>query len=200
MNFAQFQHGRRISLRYFALLIAAWWLVVAPTKVSADTAQTDLSAADKLLRLAQKQFTNDIAPSEEKLFRAAAKGEVADYQNRNKTVDNDPTNAVAWSTNRRIRADRLVWLCTDPDASELVSFRGIQITGARIDGTVDLGASNLSFPIKVTQSAFTSDLILICSHLPSLDLSGTHVRAVEAKWMKVDASIFLEAGSQLKEW
>ena len=39
---------------------------------------------------------------------------------------------------RTLRADRLVWLLTDPDAKALVSHRGLQIANAEVEGELDL--------------------------------------------------------------
>jgi hypothetical protein len=121
--------------RYIAFLVTAF-LVVAAMNVIADTATEDNSVADKLLQLAQKQSIS-LAPSEEKLFRAAANGKTANYRIDSEN-DNDPANAAAWLSVHVIRADRLVWLCTDPEASKLVTYRGILVNGARIDGVTSL--------------------------------------------------------------
>lgn len=171
-------------------------LLVAMKAVAADADAT----GQQLLRLAETNFTCDLWPAEKEMFRNRGAVDCTPFpsNNINKYVegknDANTDDAASWSTNRVIRADRLVWLCTDPDASKLVSFRGIQIRGARIDGIADFSAADISFPIKVTQSAFTDDCFLNGSHLPSLDLSGTHVKAVEAKWVKVDARICLGGG------
>src|ERR1700719_2590794 len=75
-----------------------------------------------LLHLAKSRF-GSISPAEKTLFEATEKGERA--------------NCGGDSGERGvIRSDRLAWLCTDPVAAARVTYRGISIVGAEIEGAV----------------------------------------------------------------
>jgi len=147
----------------------------------------------KLLELAKSHFNEDIGPSEEKLFRAAANGEDADC-GQGAGDEADPAKAAGWETGRVIRSDRLKWLCTDPAASELVSSRGISILGARIDGVLNLQWARITYPLQMRRCAFTQKLILERSHLRSLNLHATWVKELGAARLTVDESVTMSDG------
>ena len=67
--------------------------------------------ASKMLALAREKF-GDLTEADEKLFKAVATGEIADYSSDNKEED-DPAGADKWGEKRVIKADRITWLCTD---------------------------------------------------------------------------------------
>ena len=92
--------------------------------------------AEKLLELARGKF-GALSGAEEKLFRAVANGEKADYS-AGTDEDNDPAKAKDWGEERRLKADRIVWLCSDKQARKLVADKGIWAQGAFIEGKLDL--------------------------------------------------------------
>ena len=61
---------------------------------------------------------------------------------------NYPADADRWPDSRKLDADRIRWLCTHEDASALVSYKGIQICGARIEGRLDLEHAAITFPLS----------------------------------------------------
>jgi hypothetical protein len=146
----------------------------------------------KLLQLAKEHFT-DLTPGEERLFSATALGTNADFTVGSTTEDN-PTNAMSWQTNRVIRADRFVWLCTDPSASALVTYHGIQIQGVRIDGDIDLAFANISFPLNIQRSAIIKAILLNHAKLRSLVLTGTSLQSLGADGIQVEANVDLNDG------
>src|ERR1700680_4426003 len=97
------------------------------------TFMADTAPRTTLLQLAAERFQN-ILPAEEKLFEAAEKGSHADCRE-------------GLATDGIIRSDRLSWLCTDSDATQRVSYRGVSISGAEILGKVDLEWVVISFPL-----------------------------------------------------
>jgi hypothetical protein len=147
----------------------------------------------KLIELAKNRFNGDIWLAEEKLFRAAANGEDADYSH-GVGVEADPAKAADWKTERVIRSDRLKWLCTDPAASVLVSPRGISIIGARIDSVLNLQWARVTCPLQMRRCAFTGKLILERSHLRSLNLQATFVKDLAAAGLNVDESVTMSDG------
>jgi hypothetical protein len=167
--------------------------------------ETDLSnsivetpAGDKLLELAQKQFPNGISASETNLFLGVASGDGFEYYRTRSKIEDEPTNSEVWPESRVIRADRLAWLCKDPDASKLVTSRGIEIEGIRIINELDLSEDSIAFPLSMSRCAFPEGIRLWKSHLNTLDLRGTWVnRTFMARGLKVDGDLYLGNDFQL---
>jgi hypothetical protein len=147
----------------------------------------------KLLNLAQMNFKNDVKPAEEILFRNTANGTLADCK---QGQDANPANAATWGDDRIIRADRLLWLCTDRGASALVTSRGIEIAGARIDGKLDLAWAKIRFPLRTIKCAFTEDIILDRASLRSLLLRATYIKRLHGDGLTVEQDILLDEGFQ----
>jgi hypothetical protein len=143
---------------------------------SAVDSTTDDSSVAKLLTLANEHFQNDLKPAEETLLRATANG------------------MIAYCNNGSIRADCLVWLCTNKRALALVTFRGIRISEASIEGTVDLGWTVLSFPFEAFGCTFTGPIVLRNSSLYSLYLERTKIQDLEAERLVVQGNVFLRDG------
>ena len=98
---------------------------------------------ERLLELARRE-SRALSSAEEEFFRATAKGEIANYS-ADSNKENDPSNAQNWSADRVLSAVTVRWLCTD--AREFVTYRGIQVKGARIDGVLDLNFAKIPFPL-----------------------------------------------------
>ena len=151
-----------------------------------------MDAAVELLKLAQEKF-GKLTPAEKKLFRASARGEMADYSPRSKKPI-DPANAAKWGPSRVLLADRIAWLCTDKQAAQLVTHRGIRIEGSRIDEELDLEAAKVLFPLRFKQCKFTTHINLQQAQIVALYMPGTHTGPVSADGLKVKGSIFLRDG------
>ncbi len=151
--------------------------------------------ATRLLDLAKKRFGSlgGISAAEEKLIRAAAAGEVADYRMRVAGSD-DPAKADAWGAERRLRAEIIAWLCTDRQAVQLISHRGIRLAGARVVGKLDISYARISFPLWLDNSSFTDAIWLTAAHLPELSLEGTHTPGVQGDRLEIKGSLFLRWG------
>ena len=86
--------------------------------------------------MAKEEF-GSITNSEKKLFQAVAKGELADYSAKD-PKDYNPENSKDWGKERVLKANIIIWLCNDPQASALITRFGIKVRGARIDGEFNL--------------------------------------------------------------
>ena len=137
-------------------------------------------ATTKLLELAARHF-DAILPAEQKLFDAAAHGTEADCTRLPKK-------------DRRIRAECLCWLCTNPDASAQVTYSGISLLGAEIDGKVNLERAKISFPLRTSQCEFKEAINLTNSHLVSLDLANTSIQDLYANNSKIEENVLLCQG------
>ena len=185
------QRYKRSNLGYIALLSASLVLVAV------SNATADISDADKLIKLARKHFTNDITFAEKQLLQHATSGESLDCPPTKKDSQNttnnlcSPSTADRWSTNRVIRADRIAWLCTDPAASSLVTYRGITLEHARIEGELDLKWAKVPFPMDLEKCAFTDTITLENTHLRGLDLTGSFIHDLDGDGLEVEKDIFM---------
>jgi hypothetical protein len=100
----------------------------------------DPPAKPTQLQLAASRFSN-ISTGETKLFEAVA-------------VGTDANCSGLAEKDRVIRGDCLSWLCTDPKASSHVTYRGVSIVGAEIDGIVDLEWAKNFVPASGTKLRF----------------------------------------------
>jgi hypothetical protein len=184
----------KISFRRLLALITATLAVSATSATPAIPVEIAPNSPDtKLLGLAKNHFREDIWPAEEKLFRAAAEGENAD-SSQGTGEEADPAKAAAWKAGQVIRSDRLKWLCTDPEASALVSAHGISILGARIDGVLNLQWAKITYPLQIRRCAFTEKVILERSHLRSLDLQATSMKELAGAGLNVEDNLTMSHG------
>lgn len=153
-----------------------------------------------LLQLAQREFgepryagEKELAPVDEKLFRAVADGEFADYSAASEQ-DNDPAKANTWGPERVLKVDRIIWLCTDRQASVLVTYRGIRIKGARIEGKLDLRHAKIPYPLIFEKNAFPDRIDLRSAEIRELSFPGTHTGPIDADELKVSGSLKLSEG------
>jgi hypothetical protein len=149
-----------------------------------------MTDVEPLLELAKEKWKGQISPSEEKLFRATANGEIADYATGDLNVD-DPASAGEWTPDRVLRASRIAWLCTDKKASQFVTHHGIQIKGARIDEKFDLQHADISFPLALLEGACPMGILFQHAHILTLNLGGMQVGQIDADGLNVRGDLFL---------
>lgn len=146
----------------------------------------------KLIELAFQYF-GILDQADRKLFLAVANGELADFSAKDET-QNDPCKAEEWAADRRIKSDRITWLCKNPQASAEIRQKGIGIKGALIEGKLDLQFANLAFPLFFEKCAVTDEINLRSARLPMLFLSGSHIKQFGGNGLRVDGSIILREG------
>jgi hypothetical protein len=149
----------------------------------------------QLLQLANDYFKDQggLSSAEITVFKTVSHGTVADFRRKSGKVD-DPDLADRWSDDRIVRANRLEWLCTDAEASRLVSARGVQIVGARIKDKFDLSQANMSFPFSAVKCSFTDEIIMNHAHMRALRLDGSYIKTLSADGLNVEQNIFLGEG------
>ncbi|MBU0717299.1 MAG: hypothetical protein KJ749_03545, partial [Planctomycetes bacterium] len=115
--------------------------------------QTAADRVENLLKLAKDHFEDKLTPAEKVLFEKTAnygKGDPAKAD----PAEIDPAKANQWGSDRVLKADRIRWLCTDPEAVKYVQpHEGITIVGARIEGQLHLSHAEIGFPISIKNSA-----------------------------------------------
>jgi len=149
-------------------------------------------AQESLLTAAKLRFANDLTLAEEGLMRAARIGQGISVTNLSNHTD--PVTGADWPKERTIRADRLLWLCTDPVASASVSYRGIHVIGARIEGTLDFTLAKVPFAFSLEKCSVNGDLLLQQSELRVLRLDGTHLDNLWADEARIGGTLFLRKG------
>ena len=101
---------------------------------------------ERLLGLAKAVFPN-LSEAEEKMLRAAAKGEDALCGGTAEDKGDNVPDAGSWGKERTVRAAVLRWLCTERQARDLVGPKGVQLAGARVEGQLDL--EDLEIPFRL---------------------------------------------------
>ncbi len=148
--------------------------------------------SEKLLELATRKF-GKLTPPEVFLFGMVAAGLSPIYATHS-TVGDDPLSATNWPVSRVLRADRLTWLCTDPEASALVTHLGIEIVGARIEGEFRLQYAEIPFTLTFVNCAFQDTIQLELAHLKNVILIGTHTKAIVAGNATIDGTLVMKDG------
>ena len=136
----------------------------------------DGAASSSPLQFAASRFDN-ISPAEQKLLEAAANGKDADCTSLSEK-------------DRIIRGELLSWLCTDPDVSVQVTYRGVSIRGGKIVNKTDLEWARISFPIMAVKCVFSDAIILSHSHIAFLRVRDSCVKGgVVLRSAKIDGNL-----------
>lgn len=108
--------------------------------------------------------------------------------------ENEPGEAEKWGEERTIKAERIAWLCTNPQALAWVTYRGIMVTGVLLEGELDLQFARISFPVHFEKSAIPKGINLQISKIQNLNLSGTYTGPISADGLRVEGNVFLRNG------
>jgi sRNA-binding regulator protein Hfq len=146
---------------------------------------------DKLIKMAEKRF-GKLTEADKILFAAVANGNWANYS---EGEDKDkPEDANSWPERRTINANRIEWLCSDRQAKELVTDKGISVIGARIVGAVDLSFREIPFPLFFYRCVFNENIYLMDSKMTFLFLNGSHTSSIQADGVRIEGSVVLGDG------
>jgi len=91
-----------------------------------------------------------------------------------------------------IRAEWLIWLCTDPAARTKVTTNGIFILNARIEGNLKLNAAKVTFPLKMQGCTFEREINLTQCQLESLDLAASQIPSLTADQSSFTGDVSLD--------
>jgi hypothetical protein len=151
-------------------------------------------AQPTLLELAKEHFTpRQLTEAEEKLFIATEKGELASMLPAN-GEENDPALASTWPASRSLHADALAWLCTDPAATAKINYRGVRLSGMRIEGELNLSEARLNLLFSATKCAFDGEIVLNGARLRWFVLNGSSINSLTARRTQFDADVSLSEG------
>jgi hypothetical protein len=119
-----------------------------------------------LLELARKKFGR-LSRAEKKLFRAAQEGTAASAFADDES-ENNRASAANWNADRVVRGECITWLCTEPQASALVTYQGLEFWGMRIEGELNLSQAQIKFPLFAQKCAFSDNIVLRDAQLREL--------------------------------
>ncbi len=156
-------------------------LLIVVVAAFASTTNAETAPQIPLPKLATDRF-GKLSLAEEMLARAVANGETAD---RSELSGED----------RIIRGELLSWLCTNPDATARVTYRGISISGAQIIKETNLEWAKIPFPLSLVECVFLDVIFLNHGHIAALDLSGSSVPALDANAIRCDGDVDLRFGA-----
>ena len=142
-----------------------------------------------LLALAQEKF-GALSPAEEELFRAAQEGRDASRLTGDEEEDR-PSNAANWPANRAVRAKCISWVCTDPQAVALMTHRGLDLRGMRIEGELDLSNAEIKFSLLAWKCAFSEHISLRDAQLRGFYLVGCQMKSLNAGRALINSSLLL---------
>src|SRR6266513_1485396 len=147
----------------------------------------------KLLERARKKFAT-LSHAEEELFRATQEGREASVLTGNEKEDN-PANAANWDADRRVvRAESIVWLYTDSQASAFLTHRGVTLVGMGIDADLDLSYAEIKFSLKALNCVFSGNILLLDAQLRGIYLLGCLIKSLNAHRAKVRGGVLLRNG------
>jgi hypothetical protein len=165
------------------------------------------SKTEQLLELA-KASEFRLNELELKLLQCVAAGKAADFSDKDKER-NAPERAEEWGEERCLSAELIAWVCTDRDAREFITHKGLRVIGAKIEGSLDLNFAQMEFPLAFLRCAFMQAIRLERAAVRLLDLSGSSVSAsqilddasgqevttaLEARGLQVESDVWLGNG------
>ncbi|UCG49297.1 MAG: hypothetical protein JSU94_05835 [Phycisphaerales bacterium] len=148
--------------------------------------------ANRLIACAERKF-NILDHGDREFFRAVAEGRPAELGAKAQE-DKDPGDDHSWGSERVLKADRIAWLCTNPETMAIVPRQGIEIRGARIEGDLDLRFATVPFPLVFSKCTFIGKVDLRNSRLCALDLSGSQTHCINLTGSDVQHGVFLRNG------
>ena len=181
---------RRVLLRHLSRLVCLTVAVLQSIDLAAaQPPPVQPMPETSLLALAEKKFGR-LSYTEEELFRAAQEGRAASALTNNEEEDT-PANAANWPGDRAVRAACLAWICTDPQASALVTYRGLRVYGMRIDGQLDLGDADIKFRFFAWKCVFSNNISLENAQTREFYLQECTIKDLKARGAVITGSLLL---------
>jgi hypothetical protein len=91
---------------------------------------------------------------------------------------------------RAVRAELIRWMCVDPDALRHIDPRGIRLTGARIDGKLNLSYIHVPFGFACVRCSIPEELELHSTEIVSLDFSASRTNQIYAPSLYVHGAAY----------
>ena len=157
-----------------------------------------VSLAEEFVRDSNLQGSNvqPLSLIEKKILSCVATGQVfsCGAENLGRTTGSDT----------KVRGRLIRWLCSNQQAKELVDPFGIQLEGVDISGIdteaksesdlLSLASLTIPFPLVFRGCTLPSQLYLLGTEIPFLNLEGSSVGSVEADMLRVKGDVYLRQG------
>ena len=101
---------------------------------------------------------------------------------------------LSQSTQRTISADVLCWLCTNKEASALISSSGIIIRNAMIAGKLNLTGLNIPYNLGLFRCEIKDGIVMQDAQVQTLSLGGSYCKYLIADRLKANGSVYLRFG------
>lgn len=140
------------------------------------------------------EMPDNLTEAEKYLIAQVAKGEFVNYSSGD-TIRDKPTDGSNWGLERTIRAGVIRALCMGDRERYPMPPRGLVITGARIEGDLDLGWLTIPVPLGFIACYINRTMILYQTNTLALNLSGSHLaNGLRADGATIKSYVLLGAG------
>jgi hypothetical protein len=143
-----------------------------------------------LVRLARDKFGDDLTETDAKFFADIAANEWADFRPSSEATY-DPQEPSTWDESPTLKADRIIWLCSDPAASRHVSNHGIWIRGAKIEGRVHLYRCVLPYSLTFYDCLLDDGITLRNAKLQELDITNCCTAKIDARGVQIAENVYM---------
>ncbi|GAA0949212.1 hypothetical protein [Actinocorallia libanotica] len=131
---------------------------------------------------------SDLTPAERRVWDAFPSGELVDL------TPLDAAQTDQWGPHRRVRAAVLVALLTGARGSEPGQVPKLQLRGAYVTGSLDLGHAHVGVPMMLTECVLAEQPRLYWAQLQTVQLVQCQMPGLDASGARVDGHLWL-AGS-----
>jgi hypothetical protein len=136
------------------------------------------------------QADEKLTKAEIAVVEAAGQGSSVDLRVGDSEVD-DPARGAAWDASRTVRAELLIALLTGDRVPESGRLRSVKLRGARISGTLDLGAATIGCPLKLQDCYVDEPVNLREATAATIRMPGCHVPALIADQVQTTGDLEL---------
>ena len=144
-----------------------------------------------LVRLARDKFGAELTETDAKFFAAVAGSKWAGHASTSTDTTYNSEEPMSWKESAKLRADRLVWLFTDPSAVKIVPSRGVWLRGVQIQGKVDLFRCNIPVSLTFYDCLFDDGLNISHAKLEELDIRNCCSAAIQARSVQIAENVYL---------
>jgi hypothetical protein len=122
-----------------------------------------------LVRLARDRFGDEFTETDAKFFAAVAAGEWADFR-PSSDAKYDAELLTSWNDSVTLKADRVIWLCSEPSATRLVPSRGIWLRGVKIVDALTFYRGTVPFSLTFFDCMLDSGLNVRYAKVQEIDI------------------------------
>lgn len=183
-------------------------IIVAPT---GQAISAPGSESRGLVPMARTKFGH-LSASEETFLRHVSEGRLAKLTAESSReerdfsrivqflgwISNRPELARTWTGRRFLNVRCINWVCTDPEASKRVTYRGLEIEGALVFGKLDLRFAKIAFPLSFRNCSFVYNIDLRDAELRAINLDGSLTGRIDAAGLEVKRDLRMGDGFEAR--